>query len=141
MSGVLHLAHGDLATPAFLPDATYGVVRAVDAEDLERCGVPAVVMSTFHLMQHPGSSTVRALGGLHNMTGWRGPIVTDSGAVVVKVLEKQEASTAELAKTRDTLRSELLSNRKNQFYASYMNKAKDRMRITINRETLAQVVA
>ncbi|HEY3082598.1 MAG TPA: tRNA guanosine(34) transglycosylase Tgt [Chloroflexota bacterium] len=88
-AGVLRLAHGDLATPAFLPDATYGVVRAVDAEDLERCGVPAVVMSTFHLMQHPGSSTVRALGGLHRLTGWRGPIVTDSGGFQAYSLVRQ----------------------------------------------------
>ena len=36
-------------------------------------------MNTFHLMQRPGSSTIRALGGLHRMTGWTGPIVTDSG--------------------------------------------------------------
>lgn len=71
--------HGLIRCPAFLPDATRGVVRAVDSHDLESCGVPAVVMSTFHLMQKPGSSTIAALGGLHAMTAWRGPIITDSG--------------------------------------------------------------
>jgi queuine tRNA-ribosyltransferase len=55
------------------------VVRSISAEDVTRCGVQALVMNTFHLMQRPGSSTVRALGGLHQMTGWTGPIVTDSG--------------------------------------------------------------
>jgi queuine tRNA-ribosyltransferase len=30
-------------------------------------------------MQNPGSSTVAALGGLHRMSAWPGPIVTDSG--------------------------------------------------------------
>ena len=69
------------------------------------------------------------------------PIVTDTGAVVVRVLEKQDAGAADLAKARDTLRTEILNNRRNQFYASYMTKARDRMRITINRETLAQVIA
>jgi queuine tRNA-ribosyltransferase len=78
-SRVLELPHGNLALPAFLPDATSGVIRSVDFEDVRRCGVPAVVMNTFHLMQRPGSSTIRALGGLHRMTGWEGPIVTDSG--------------------------------------------------------------
>jgi queuine tRNA-ribosyltransferase len=62
-----------------LPDATFGVVRAVDAADLEHCGVQAVVMNTFHLMQTPGSSTIQSLGGLHRMSGWPHPIVTDSG--------------------------------------------------------------
>jgi queuine tRNA-ribosyltransferase len=70
---------GQVQTPAFLPDATLGAVRSVDSLDLERCGIEAVVMNTFHLMQRPGSSTIKALGGLHRMSGWRRPIVTDSG--------------------------------------------------------------
>jgi queuine tRNA-ribosyltransferase len=75
----LSLPHGKLSLPVFLPDATYGVVRSVDAADLEQCGVQALVMNTFHLMQSPGSSTIQSLGGLHQMSGWRRPIVTDSG--------------------------------------------------------------
>ena len=50
-----------------------GTVRAVDSQDLEACRIDAVVMNTFHLMQHPGSSTVQALGGLHRMAGWPHP--------------------------------------------------------------------
>ena len=73
------LPHGSLITPAFLPDATLGVVRSVDSTDLAACGVEAVVMNTFHLMQHPGSTTIQALGGLNQMAGWPRPIVTDSG--------------------------------------------------------------
>ena len=75
----LALPHGTLALPAFLPDATLGVVRAVDAADLRAAGIAGLVMNTFHLMQRPGSSTVTALGGLHAMSGWDGPIITDSG--------------------------------------------------------------
>ena len=75
----LTLPHGDLALPTFLPDATQGVVRGVDAGDVEACGIDAVVMNGYHLMQRPGSTTVAALGGLHVMSGWRRPIITDSG--------------------------------------------------------------
>ncbi|TAK13004.1 MAG: tRNA-guanine transglycosylase [Anaerolineae bacterium] len=75
----IHTPHGEIRFPAFLPDGTQGVVRAVDAADLESVGVQAVVMNTFHLMQKPGSSTLDALGGLHAFSGWRGPILTDSG--------------------------------------------------------------
>ena len=75
----LPLAHGSVPLPAFLPDATLGFVRALDAAGLEQCGVQAVVMNVFHLMQRPGSSTVAALGGLHGMSGWQRPIITDSG--------------------------------------------------------------
>lgn len=75
----LVVPHGQLSFPAFMPDATFGVVRSVGSEDLKSCGVQAVVMNVFHLMQHPGSSVIRALGGLHIFSGWDGPIVTDSG--------------------------------------------------------------
>lgn len=75
----LDLPHGALSLPAFLPDATLGVVRAVDSADLEGAGIAALVMNTFHLMQQPGTSTIQALGGLHALSGWRGPLLTDSG--------------------------------------------------------------
>ena len=79
-SNRLQLPHGQLNLPTFLPDATLGVVRNVDSADLEQCGIEAVVMNTFHLMQRPGSSTITALGGLHRMSGWPHPIITDSAA-------------------------------------------------------------
>ena len=75
----LATTHGPIPFPSFLPDATLGAVRAVDGNDLVGCGIGAVVMNVYHLMQRPGSSTVKALGGLHRMAGWSGPIVTDSG--------------------------------------------------------------
>jgi queuine tRNA-ribosyltransferase len=75
----LGLAHGLLEFPIFLPDATFGLVRTVDAVDLLNCNIQALVMNTFHLMQRPGSSTIQSLGGLHQMSGWQRPIVTDSG--------------------------------------------------------------
>ena len=75
----LTLRHDGLNLPVFLPDATFGVVRAVDAKDLLACGVEALVMNTFHLMQKPGSSTIQSLGGLHRMSGWKKTILTDSG--------------------------------------------------------------
>jgi queuine tRNA-ribosyltransferase len=75
----LRLPQGTLHMPLFMPDATLGVVRSLDATDLEFCAIQAVVMNTFHLMQRPGSSTISALGGLHKMSAWPHPIITDSG--------------------------------------------------------------
>jgi queuine tRNA-ribosyltransferase len=76
---MLNTRHGPLPLPVFLPDATRAVVRAVDSADLDTLGIDGLVMSAFHLMQHPGSTTVKALGGLHTMSGWSKPIITDSG--------------------------------------------------------------
>src|SRR5574340_668798 len=91
LNNTLQLPHGHLRLPAFLPDATLGVVRSVDSVDLERCGIEAVVMNTFHLMQRPGSSTINALGGLHAMSGWPHPIITDSGGFQAYSLIRQNA--------------------------------------------------
>src|SRR5919201_2745766 len=92
----LPLIHGDLPFPAFLPDATLGVVRAVDAADLRGVGVRAVVMNVFHLMQKPGSSTIQALGGLHRMAGWDGPILTDYGGFQAYSLIRQNPKSGSL---------------------------------------------
>ena len=85
----LQSPHGQIQLPAFLPDATLGVVRNVDSGDLEQCGIEAVVMNTYHLMQRPGSSTITALGGLHQMAGWPHPIITDSGGFQAYSLIRQ----------------------------------------------------
>ena len=92
----LHLPHGQLKLPNFLPDATLGVVRSVDSVDLEQCGVEAVVMNTFHLMQRPGSSTITALGGLHQMSGWPRPIITDSGGFQAYSLIRQNSKFGQM---------------------------------------------
>jgi len=89
--GDLQLAHGQIRMPVFMPDATLGVVRSVDATDLATCEIQAVVMNTFHLMQRPGSSTIHALGGLHQMSGWQHPIITDSGGFQAYSLIQQNA--------------------------------------------------
>jgi len=85
----LSLAHGILDFPVFLPDATFGMVRHVDSNDLIGVGIQGVVMNTFHLMQRPGSSTIQALGGLHRMSAWRRPIITDSGGFQAYSLIRQ----------------------------------------------------
>jgi len=87
----LKLLHGTLQFPVFMPDATFGVVRTVDSADLQKAGIEAVVMNTYHLMQRPGSSTIQALGGLHRMSGWDRPIVTDSGGFQAYSLIRQNA--------------------------------------------------
>ena len=87
----LNLLHAQLALPQYLPDATFGQVRGLSAEATAACGIEAVVMNTFHLMQKPGASTVKSLGGLHKMTGWEKAIFTDSGGFQAYSLIRQDA--------------------------------------------------
>ena len=81
--GQLGLAHGVVATPAFMPVGTYGTVKGVTAEELVACGAEIVLANTFHLMLRPGAEIVRTHGGLHGFMHWERPILTDSGGFQV----------------------------------------------------------
>ncbi|MEM7158873.1 MAG: tRNA guanosine(34) transglycosylase Tgt [Myxococcota bacterium] len=85
----LSTAHGPLPAPCYIPDATRGFVRSVDASDLEAVGIPALMINAYHLMTRPGIRVVQRLGGLHRFAGWSGPIVTDSGGFQVFSLIRQ----------------------------------------------------
>lgn len=102
----LDLRSGLLQFPTFLPDATRAVVRGVDSEDLARCHVSGLVMSTFHLMQHPGSSVVAGHGGLHRFAGWDKPIITDSGGFQVYSLVRQNPKYGSLTEKGMTFRTD-----------------------------------
>jgi peptidyl-prolyl cis-trans isomerase D len=65
---------------------------------------------------------------------------TDNGAAVVKVIEKKEVTPTEWAASKDKFHDELLSDRRNRFFAAYMGKAKQKMKIGVNRETLQKAV-
>jgi len=80
---VLATAHGDLPLPAFLPDGTRGVVRSVDAQDLEASGIDALMVNILHLSRRPGPSLVGAVGGIHRFMSWTGPLASDSGGFQV----------------------------------------------------------
>ena len=69
------------------------------------------------------------------------PIVTANGAAIVKVVDKQTPAPGDFAAQKDSLRSELLNQRRNEFYSAYMNKARQRMNIQINRDVIAQITA
>ena len=78
-AGTLHTGHGDVPTPAFMPVATQGSVKAVDPADLRAIGANIVLANTYHLYLRPGVDVVKSLGGLHGFMQWDGPILTDSG--------------------------------------------------------------
>ena len=72
--------------------------------------------------------------------GVSGAIAIDAGAAVVKVVEKQEVGETEIAANRDQFRQELLSDRRNRFFSAYMVKAKQKMKIEVNRDAIQRVL-
>jgi queuine tRNA-ribosyltransferase len=81
--GRLHLAHGLVDTPAFMPVGTYGTVKAISPDELKAQGTQIVLGNTFHLWLRPGLEVIEIFGGLHRFMGWDGPILTDSGGFQV----------------------------------------------------------
>ena len=69
--GRLRLGHAVVDTPVFMPVGTYGTVKAMTPEELERIGTQLIVANTFHLMLRPGAEQLAALGGLHQFMGCR----------------------------------------------------------------------
>ena len=82
-AGLLETAHGAIRTPAFVPLATKGVVKAIQADEVERLGYDMVLGNTFHLFLEPGHELIARFGGLHEFMGWDRPIITDSGGFQV----------------------------------------------------------
>lgn len=81
--GTVHLAHGDVQTPAFMPVGTYGSVKSLSPHDVREIGAHILLGNTFHLWLRPGLDVIAAHGGLHDFMGWDGPILTDSGGFQV----------------------------------------------------------
>jgi queuine tRNA-ribosyltransferase len=80
---VVRTAHGDVATPVFMPVGTRGTVKALTPDELRAHGAEIILGNTYHLYLQPGHELIARRGGLHRFMGWDGPILTDSGGFQV----------------------------------------------------------
>jgi queuine tRNA-ribosyltransferase len=84
--GRVDTAHGEIATPAFMPVGTAATVKAMTPGAVAETGAQILLANTYHLMLRPGAETVERLGGLHEFMNWPRPILTDSGGFQVMSL-------------------------------------------------------
>jgi len=87
--------HGPVEMPAFMPVGTLGSVKGLEIGQVRATGAEMVLANTYHLALRPGEDVVAALGGLHRMMGWDGPILTDSGGFQVFSLAHRTEITEE----------------------------------------------
>src|SRR3954449_2323189 len=107
-AGVIRTHHGDVPTPAFVPLATSGTVKALQSSEVADLGYPMVLGNTFHLFITPGEDHVAEMGGLHEFMAWRRPIITDSGGF--QVFSMGHGSVAEeIKRSRGKGESRILS--------------------------------
>ena len=61
--GKLHLNHGMVETPIFMPVGTYGTVKGVMPKNLEEMGAQIILGNTFHLWLRPGMDVISQFKG------------------------------------------------------------------------------
>ena len=113
--GRMHLPHGLVETPAFMPVGTAATVKTVPQDVLETLGAPDIgaeaeaiaklapeqpgagilLGNTYHLYLRPGHENIRRLGGLHRFMSWSRPLLTDSGGYQVFSLAALRTITEE----------------------------------------------
>ena len=87
-TGVLHLPHGDVQTPVFMPVGTNATVKAMPKDFLEEIEFEIILANTYHLFLRPGPDLVKEAGGLHGFSQWKKNFLTDSGGFQVFSLSK-----------------------------------------------------
>jgi len=78
----MHLPHGPVATPVFMPVGTKGTLKGVTYDEIT--SDPAldnqiILANTYHMALQPTTEVLRDLGGLHTFMNWKRNILTDSG--------------------------------------------------------------
>ncbi len=87
--GTFETPHGTFKTPCFMNVATAGAIKGgVSALDLQDIKCQVMLCNTYHLHVRTGDEIIKELGGIHKLTKWNGPILTDSGGFQVFSLAK-----------------------------------------------------
>ncbi|MCX6119434.1 MAG: tRNA guanosine(34) transglycosylase Tgt [Proteobacteria bacterium] len=84
----LHLKHGKVQTPIFMPVGTVGSVKTLTPKDLLEVDAQIILGNTYHLFLRPGMEVMKHYGGLHGFMRWDRPILTDSGGFQIFSLGK-----------------------------------------------------
>ena len=62
-AGILHLPHGDVLTPVFMPVGTQATVKSMTPEELkEEVKAQIILSNTYHLYLRPGHEIVKEAG-------------------------------------------------------------------------------
>lgn len=102
-TGVIHLPHGDVQTPVFMPVGTNATVKAMPKDFLEEIDFEIILANTYHLFLRPGSDLIEKAGGLHGFSKWNRNFLTDSGGFQVFSLSKLRKITEQGVKFQSNI--------------------------------------
>jgi tRNA-guanine transglycosylase len=94
----IHLPHGPVETPVFMPVGTKGTLKGLVYEEVY--DDPAlqhqiILSNTYHLELQPTTALVKEMGGLHKFMSWKSNLLTDSGGFQMVSLLKLAEITEE----------------------------------------------
>ncbi|KAL4733441.1 thymidylate synthase/dCMP hydroxymethylase domain-containing protein [Aspergillus similis] len=92
-ASTLHLPHGTVSLPIFMPVATQASLKGLTYDQLKQTGCMLCLNNTYHLGLKPGQAVLDEVGGAHALQGWNRNILTDSGGFqMVSLLELAEVT-------------------------------------------------
>ena len=56
--GVVHTAHGDIQTPAFMPVGTLATVKSLSTTEVANTGAEILLVNAYHLFLRPGHDLI-----------------------------------------------------------------------------------
>jgi queuine tRNA-ribosyltransferase len=83
--GEITTDYGKIKTPAFVPVATKGTLKALSPNFVSEIGVQVAFVNTYHLVTHPGVEVIKKAGGIHKFANLNIPLMSDSGGFQVSL--------------------------------------------------------
>ena len=68
------------------------------------------------------------------------PVSTANGSVIVRVAERQDVTADAMRQAKESFRTQLLNEQRELFFASYMSKAKQAMKIQVNSDVARRII-
>lgn len=88
--GEIKTDHGLIKTPAFVPVATKGTLKALPPCFIKDLGMQTAFVNTYHLVIHPGVETIQKAGGIHKFANLNIPLMSDSGGFQIFSLAREK---------------------------------------------------
>jgi len=88
--GIIKTSHGEIQTPAFVPVATKGTIKALPQKFFKEIGIQVAFVNTYHLVNHPGAEIIDKAGGIHKYANLNLPLMSDSGGFQVFSLSQKK---------------------------------------------------
>ncbi len=121
-TGLLKTPHGTIETPNYIFCGTKASIKNLSPAQMVEAQTDIILSNTYHLMIQPGADIVEKMGGLHNFTNWRGPMLTDSGGFQVFSMGNGSCADEIKGRNRGQRKENLLKiNEDGAFFRSYLD--------------------